>query len=421
MVESGILLVVEPFFSTYRAKKPAIFFWRFTMTQLLLRLFVKNASDSHNPEVRTAIGSLSGTVGICCNLLLCGLKMLAGILSSSVSVTADALNNLSDATSSIVTLLGFRLAGKPADERHPYGHARMEYLSGLGVAVLILFIGLELAKSSISRIIHPAPVEFSLLTAGVLLGSILVKLWMFLFNRRLGNLIASTALEATAADSRNDCLSTGAVLIAGVVESVWGWQIDGFVGLGVAVFILYSGIQLAKGTISPLLGENADPQLRERIVDYVCSCPKVLGYHDLMVHDYGPGKRFATLHVEMDKDEDPLVCHELIDDMERECLQSHGVHLVIHYDPVVTNDPELDRVKNMVTVLLRVRDQRISIHDFRMTKGEHHCNLLFDVSLPGDLWGHEEAIKAALDEALNDLGPCRYTTHITFDQGAFNC
>ena len=390
------------------------------MTELFLRLFVKNAALTDDPRTRAAIGKLSGAVGIVCNLLLAAGKMTAGVLSGSVSITADALNNLSDAASSIVTLLGFKLAEKPADTHHPYGHARFEYLSGLAVAVLILFIGFELAKTSVSRIITPAAVEFSLVTLLVLAVSIAVKLWMFLFNRKLGKLIGSTALAATAADSRNDCLATGAVLAAAVIAHFTHWQIDGWMGLGVALFILYSGWNLARETISPLLGEAADPALRQLIVDYIEDCPKVLGYHDLMVHDYGPGQRFASIHVEMDQREDALVCHELIDDMERECLQSHGIHLVIHYDPVVTNDPELDRMRQLVLAILHVKDARLSIHDFRMVPGTGHTNLIFDVALPAELRGQEETVQTALEAALNDLGEGRYDTVITFDPEEFN-
>ena len=390
------------------------------MTQLLLRLFVKDVSDTKSPQVRSAVGKLSGAVGILCNLLLCALKLVAGTLAGSVSVTADAMNNLSDATSSIVTLLGFKLAERPADEDHPYGHARYEYLSGLAVAAIIIVIGVELAKTSVNKILHPAAVEFSPMTMLVLCASIGIKLWMALFNGKLGKMIRSSTLAATAADSRNDCVATGAVLIAGIVERLTSWQVDGFMGLGVAVFILYSGWNLAKETISPLLGEAADPVLREQIAEYISANPKVLGYHDLMVHDYGPGQRFASLHVEMDKDEDPLLCHEIIDDLERDCLKLYGVHLVIHYDPVVTNDPELDRMRLLVTAILRVKDERISIHDFRMVPGAGHTNLVFDVALPAQLLGQEQAIKTALETALNDLGEGTFYTVITFDLEAFN-
>ena len=390
------------------------------MTELLLRLFVKHADQLDAPRTRAAIGKMSGAVGIVCNLLLSLGKLIAGSLSGSMSITADALNNLSDAASSIVTLLGFKLAEKPADADHPYGHARYEYLSGLAVAVLILFIGFELGKSSVWKIIEPTAVEFSVVTAVVLIGSIAVKLWMCLFNRKLGRMIGSSTLEAAAADSRNDVIATGTVLAAALVEYWTRWQIDGWMGLGVAVFILYSGLNLAKETISPLLGEAADPALRQLIVDYIEASPKVLGYHDLMVHDYGPGQRFASIHVEMDQREDPLVCHELIDDMERECLQSHGIHLVIHYDPVVTNDPELDRMRQLVLAILHVKDARLSIHDFRMVPGAGHTNLIFDVALPADLLGQEKTIQTALEAALNDLGEGTYYTVVTFDPEAFN-
>lgn len=389
------------------------------MTNLLLRLFVKDADDT-DPRYRAGVGKLSGAVGIACNLLLFALKLIVGTLAASVSITADAMNNLSDATSSIVTLLGFRLAEKPADEDHPYGHARYEYLTGLAVAALILVIGFELGKGSVEKILNPAATRITIITGAVLLGSIGVKLWLAVFNRKLGRLINSSALEATAADSRNDVIATAAVLTAGVVEQITNWRIDGFIGLGVAVFILWSGLGLARQTISPLLGENADPELRKRIIALVDACPEVLGYHDLMVHDYGPGKRFASLHVEMDKDEDPLHCHELIDEMERQCLKIHGVHLVIHYDPVVTNDPELDRMRELVGSILQVRDSRLSIHDFRMVPGWEHTNLIFDVAMPEDLRGQEKTIQKALEAALNGLGRGTYHTVITFDPESFN-
>ena len=390
------------------------------MTHLLLQIFAKGAVDPCAPQTRSAVGKLSGGVGIACNLLLCAMKLLAGVLAGSVAITADALNNLSDVTSSIVTLLGFKLAERPADEDHPYGHARYEYLSGLAVAAIIVVIGFELAKSSVEKILHPEAVEFSLLTVVVLLVSIGVKVWMSVFNGKLGKLIGSTALEATAADSRNDCLATFAVLAAGLIQRLTDWQVDGFVGLAVAVFVLFSGCSLAKQTISPLLGEGADPLLRQQIAGFISASPKVLGYHDLMVHDYGPGQRFATLHVEMDKDEDPLLCHEIIDDLERKCLKHYGVHLVIHYDPVVTGDPELERMRTVVAAILRVKDEGISIHDFRMVPGHDHKNLIFDVALPQRLQGERDAIQAALESALNDLGEGTYHTVITFEPAAFN-
>lgn len=382
------------------------------MTQLLLKIF---HLDPQNPASRGGIGILSGVVGICCNLLLFLGKVLAGALTGSVSIAADAMNNLSDASGSIVTLIGFRMADKPADEHHPYGHARAEYLSGLVVAALILVIGLELAKTSVDKILHPTAVEFSWLALGVLGVSIAVKLWMYLFNRKLGRLIGSTALEATADDSRNDCIATAAVALAALVERQWNLRVDGYMGLAVAAFILYSGWELAKETVSPLLGEGVDPELRQKILDYIASQPKVLGYHDLMVHDYGPGQRFASLHVEMDHREDPLECHDLIDDMERECLRSHNVHLVIHYDPVIVDDPAQNALKEQVQQLLNLQDPRLSLHDFRLVQGKNHQNLVFDVSLPADLEGQENAIQQQLEDRLNHTGSRRYHVKITFD------
>ena len=390
------------------------------MTKLLLRLFVKNSDHADSPAVRGAVGKLSGIVGIVCNLLLFVLKLLVGTLSGSVSITADAMNNLSDAASAIVTLIGFKLAEKPADEDHPYGHARYEYLSGLAVAALIIVIGFELAKTSVEKIISPAAVEFSIPVAIVLVGSILVKLWLSLFNRTLGKKINSQTLLATSADSRNDVISTGAVLLAAVTEALTSWKIDGFVGLGVAVFILYSGVQLARETISPLLGETASPELRQLILDILESQEQVLGYHDLMVHDYGPGQRFASLHVEMDQREDPLLCHEIIDNIERVCLQQHNIHLVIHYDPVAVGDTELEAMREYVIRALQEQDSRLNLHDFRMVKGKEHTNLIFDVALPHDLKGREKALKQAVDEALDSLNREKFYTVITFDPEAFN-
>ena len=377
-------------------------------------------SNPNDAKTRAAAGKLSGVVGLLCNLVLFGAKLAVGILTGSVSVTADAMNNLSDASSSIVTLLGFKLAQMPADDDHPYGHARFEYLSGLAVAAMILLIGVELAKTSVQKILHPTAVEFGMVTAGVLVGSILVKLWLSRFNGKLGELIGSATLKATAADSRNDVISTGAVLAAGLVEFFTTWQIDGYVGLAVALFIIWSGWGLAKETISPLLGEPADPELREAICTFVCAEPKVLGYHDLMVHDYGPGQRFASLHVEMDKDENPLDCHEIIDDLERTCYLEHGVNLVIHYDPVAANDPESERMRNLVNAILRMKDPRLSIHDFRMVPGTGHTNLIFDISLPSDLSSQKQQIHTALENALNDLGEGKFYTVITFDNAVFN-
>ena len=388
------------------------------MVNFLLKRFVPKNLPATDPKLRAAAGRLSGVVGIGCNILLFGVKFLIGTLSGSVSITADAMNNLTDASSAVVTLIGFRLAEKPADEDHPYGHARYEYLSGLAVAVLIILIGFELAKSSVMKIIDPVEVALSIPMLAALLGSILVKLWMALFNTRLGKKIDSAALLATAADSRNDCIATGAVLLAAVLERVTGWKIDGFVGLCVALFIFWSGAKAVKETISPLLGESASPELQRSVVALLRQEPAVLGYHDLMVHDYGPGQRFGSLHVEMDQKHDALWCHELIDNLERKCLQELGVHLVIHYDPIVVGDAELDAIRQILTDGLKNMDDRLSLHDLRMVKGTGHTNLIFDIAVPHDLSGREKEMKMALSQVLAERRQGTYYLVITFDRGA---
>ncbi|MBR6567253.1 MAG: cation transporter [Clostridia bacterium] len=390
------------------------------MTELLLKAFVKNSGDLSSSSVRASVGMLSGVVGIICNVMLFVMKILVGTAVGSVSITADAMNNLSDASSSIVTLIGFRLAKMPADEDHPYGHARYEYLSGLAVAAMIIVIGFELGKTSVEKIMNPASVELTVPAGIVLIGSVAMKIWLCVFNGSLGKRINSSALLATSADSRNDAVATSVVFLAGIVELIFHIQIDGIMGLLVALFILYSGVNLAKETISPLLGENASPELKELIINVMRTCPEVLGYHDLMVHDYGPGQRFASIHVEMDHKADPLYCHELIDALERNCLEEHNIHLVIHYDPVVTGDEELDRLRHIVSELLRAQDDRISIHDFRMVKGEKQTNLIFDIALPAELMPKKKEIKSKLDSCLAVIDDMTYYTVVEFDMIAFN-
>lgn len=366
-------------------------------------------------NIRARIGKLSGAVGIICNCLLAAGKLIVGHMTSSMSITADGLNNLSDGASSIVTLLGFKLAEKPADRKHPYGHARIEYIAGLTVAVMILFIGLELGKSSVQKFINPEPIEFSFTAVWVLCASILVKLFMMLFNLKMGRRINSNALLATAADSRNDVMTTSAVLAASIVEHFYDVRIDGVMGIAVSLFILYSGIKLAGETMSPLLGEGANPELQKQITDYINGCPMVLGCHDLMVHDYGPGRRYASIHVEIDKNEDPMACHARIDRMERECLKNYGTHLVIHYDPVVTDDPEVNSTKRLVNTIIKVRDSRLTIHDFRMKDDGESVKMSFDMILPEDLRGQEQSIKETVEKALNSLDSKKYYADITFD------
>ena len=366
-------------------------------------------------NIRARIGKLSGAVGIICNCLLAAGKLIVGHMTSSMSITADGLNNLSDGASSIVTLLGFKLAEKPADRKHPYGHARIEYIAGLTVAVMILFIGLELGKSSVEKLIDPEPIEFSFTAVWVLCASILVKLFMMLFNLKMGRRINSNALLATAADSRNDVMTTSAVLAASIVEHFYDVRIDGVMGIAVSLFILYSGIKLAGETMSPLLGEGANPELQKQITDYINGCPMVLGCHDLMVHDYGPGRRYASIHVEIDKNEDPMACHARIDRMERESLKNYGTHLVIHYDPVQTDDPEVNSTKRLVNTIIKVRDGRLTIHDFRMKDDGDSVKMSFDMILPEDLRGQEQSIKETVEKALNSLDSKKYYADITFD------
>jgi len=385
------------------------------MTKLLLRLFVKNYDKPKEPAVRSACGTLASLVGIGCNILLFALKLIAGLLSGSVAITADAVNNLSDAASSIVTLLGFQLAKRPADAEHPYGHARMEYLSGLAVAALILVIGVELGKSSLDKIFHPESVTVSLLTVGILLASIGLKLWLSLFCRKIGKHIDSAALVASAADSRNDVISTAAVLLSCLISRLFDLNIDGYVGLLVAAFIIWSGWGIAKDTISPLLGEQADPELVKALSELILSHEKVLGIHDLMVHDYGPGQCFASVHAEMCAGEDPLVCHDILDDVERDALEKLRIHLVMHYDPVVTDDPELNRLRSVIEIELHGVSNVLSLHDFRMVQGPGHTNLIFDLVIPFSMRERKSELKARIDARLAQEST-RYYTVITFDE-----
>ncbi len=381
------------------------------MTKLLIRLF---AGDS-----RASYGKLSGIVGIVVNLLLSAAKFTIGTLSGSISITADAMNNLTDASSSIVTMIGFRLAEKPADEDHPYGHARAEYISGLAVAALILLIGWELARSSVEKILHPQPVEFSFLMAAVLLLSMVVKLWLCLFNRHLGKKIGSSALLATAADSRNDVVATGAVLVSCLVGMVTDFNPDGYMGLAVAMFILYSGICTAKETMDPLLGQAPDPELVDHIRRQLLDYDHVLGIHDLMVHDYGPGRRFASVHVEMDRNLDPLFSHNIIDAIERDFAGRDNIQLVVHYDPMVTDSEELNEAKADVEAIVASLDSRLSIHDFRLVAGPVHTNVIFDMVVPFDLEKNAEGLKKEIVQAIRLQHPDYYAV-IHVDNASFN-
>lgn len=387
------------------------------MTEFLLRIFVKDYQNTNNPKVRSEVGKFAGKVGIACNVLLCIGKLAVGFMIGSVSVIADAVNNLSDALSSLVTLFGFRLAQRPADEDHPYGHARYEYLSGLAVAALILIIGVNLAESSIDKIIHPVAVDFSAVTFAVLLCSVGVKLWMSVFYASLGKRIRSTTLKATSADSRNDVIATSAVLAGGLVSRFFFLNIDGYIGLAVALFIVYSGVNIAKETISPLLGKRADEELVERISKIILSHEKIIGIHDLLVHDYGPGQCFASVHAELSADEDSLVCHDIIDNIECDILEELNVHLVIHYDPVVTNDGEWNEMRQLVEKITEEISPLISIHDFRLVKGAKQSKLVFDLAIPYSMNQQHNELKQKIDTALMAEGK-QYATIIRFDNKA---
>ena len=375
------------------------------MTRLLLRLFVK---EPDTPDGRARIGSLAGTVGIICNLLLFLGKVIAGTLAGSVAIAADGWNNLTDAASSIVTVLGFRFSRKPADAHHPYGHARAEYLSGLCVAVLILFIGTELARGSVDKILEPKSVEFTAVTFGVLAASIAVKLWMSLFVGKLSRLIDSKALAATSVDSRNDVIATSAVLLSCLVGHFFRLRIDGWTGLAVAVFILRSGYVIARETVSILLGEQADRELVEKLQSLVLRHEGILGIHDLLIHDYGPGRCFASAHVELSAEEDPLVCHEIIDHLECDALEELNVRLVIHFDPVAVNDAEWERLHSVVEQIVAEIDPQLSVHSFRLVRTQSVPRLVFDVSIPYGMTGQEPQLRDRITDALEQRGErCR--------------
>ena len=376
------------------------------MTQFLIRCFIKRPDDVKDAAVRTAYGNLASLVGMACNILLCIGKLLAGTLFGSIAIMADALNNLSDASSNVVSLIGFRLAAKAPDAEHPYGHARYEYLAGLVVSVTILAIGLSLLKESALKVLHPTPVVFSWLSIGVLAASILVKLWLSGFNRAVGKKINSETLMATAADSRNDVLTTGAVLLSTILCSLTGYGImDGIMGVGVAAFILWSGWGLVMDTLSQLLGESPSPELVEHIERTVMSYPGVLGVHDLMVHDYGPGHQFASLHVEFPAETDPLTAHDVIDNIENDFLKKDRLQVTIHYDPIVTADASVGVLRARLKEHARQLDPRLSIHDLRIVPGDSHTNVLFDLVFPAGYTGDIDQMLAKMCQFVKEQDP----------------
>ncbi len=384
------------------------------MTVLLLRLFVKDYQNTDNPKVRADMGALSGIVGIVCNVLLFIAKLIAGLFSGSVSVMADALNNLTDASSSLISFFGFKLSGKPADKEHPYGHARFEYLSGLMVSILICVIGIELLKSCFEKILNPTQTSFGAVSMGILIISIFLKLWMMLFGRNVGKRINSKALMVAAADSRNDVISTLAVLVGGIISRFSGVNLDGYMGLGVALFILYSGFNLVRETMDPILGRAPEEALVNHIQDRVLSYEGVLGTHDLLVHDYGPGRIFASVHVEMAAEEDVLKSHDVIDNIERDFYENDGIHMIVHYDPIVTADDRVGDIRKWLMELVRGIDAELSIHDLRIVPGTTHTNLIFDCVVPFDVKMSHAEVKDKIKEKVKEKEPS-YFCVITID------
>ena len=371
----------------------------------LVRLFIKDCDNVTDPAVRERYGILSGAVGIALNLLLSAGKLFAGLMTGSISITADAFNNLSDAGSSVVTLVGFKLAGQKADDGHPFGHGRMEYLAGLLVSLMILLVGVELGRSSIGKILRPEAVDFSLVSTGILAASILVKLWMGQFNRGLGRKIGSAAMAATAADSLSDAVATAAVLAGTLVNRFAHVNIDGWVGLAVAVFILRSGWGAAKDTINPLLGESPDPELVKQLRELVLSHPQVVGMHDLIIHDYGPGRRLCSFHAEVPQDADILDAHDAIDHIEREIKEKFGIETTVHMDPIATADEKVNQLRRQVADLARVVEPEMTIHDFRVVRGPTHTNVIFDAVVPHKCRLTDEEVLQRLRQAVSALDP----------------
>lgn len=379
------------------------------MITFLARRLIPNYQETGCTEVRSAYGVLSGCVGIVLNVLLCLGKLFAGTVSGSIAVTADALNNLSDAGSSIITLIGFKLSEKKPDPDHPFGHGRMEYVSGLIVSMAVLLMGFELLKTSIGKIAAPEPVSMNLLSAGILLVSVLCKLYMFAYNRALSKRLDSAALEATAMDSRSDAVATTAVFIAMTIAHFTHVNIDGWAGLLVALFILWSGVNAAKDTIDPLLGASPDPELVERIRKEVMAADNVRGIHDMVVHDYGPGRRMVSLHAEVPADGDILALHDGIDRLEHQLRDTLGCEAVIHMDPIVTDDERLAPTRQRVTDLIQQQiDEHIGLHDFRMVSGPTHTNVIFDAVAPYNFRMSDKELAAAIARLVREMEPTYY-------------
>ena len=375
------------------------------MLNLLSRLLIKNRDDVSSPSVRQAYGVLCGALGIFLNLCLFAGKLAAGLLSNSIAITADAFNNLSDAGSSVITLIGFRMAGQKPDPDHPFGHGRIEYISGLLVAVIIALMGLELLKTSFSKILHPEEIAFSPVIAVILFVSILVKCYMYLYNRQIGKRIDSTAMLATATDSLSDTAATAVVLVSSLTAHFTGLAIDGWCGLAVGLFICYAAYSAAKDTISPLLGQAPDKEFVRKINDIVMAHSGVLGIHDLIVHNYGPGRILISLHAEVPADGNILTMHDMIDTIEHELRSALNCHAVIHMDPVCVGDEETDRLKELVAGCLAEISPALTMHDFRIVSGPTHTNLIFDVVTPYNFDLSDEALTQRIEEKIHEDNP----------------
>lgn len=360
------------------------------MTDLLVKIFVKNNDNIENKGVRISYGVLSSIVGIICNAILFAVKLIVGILINSVSVMADAFNNLSDAASSIISLIGVKLAGRPADKEHPFGHGRLEYIAALAVSFLILQVGLTSFESSFTKILDPEKVVFRPMLTGILLLSILVKIWLMVFNKKLGKRVNSTVMLATAADSMGDVLVTSATVVSAVVAGITDWQIDGYIGLIVSIVVMIAGVQIARDTLEPLLGQAIDREVYKNITGMVESYPGIVGTHDLIIHNYGPTHRMATIHVEVPNDTDFQKAHETIDKIERDIQEKMNILLVIHMDPIEMNDVMVLEKRDLITSIIMNLDSKASIHDFRMVNGEYQINLIFDLVIPYSYTHDEE-------------------------------
>lgn len=385
------------------------------MISFLSSIFIRNRENVTDPDVRRHYGVLCGAVGICLNILLFAGKFIAGTLASSIAITADAVNNLSDAGSSLITLIGFKLAGQAPDPDHPFGHGRIEYISGLIVSFLIVIMGVELLKSSVDKILHPAPVDGGTLVIAILVASICVKIYMYLYNRGIGRKIDSAAMKATAMDSLSDTVATATVLAATLIGQFTGLMIDGWCGILVAAFILYSGINAAKDTISPLLGQPPEEEFVDRIEQIVMSHEEVQGMHDLIVHNYGPGRTMISLHAEVPAHGDILALHDTIDNIESELREQLKCDAVIHMDPIVTDDPVVNALKEQVLSEVHAIDPVITIHDFRVVAGPTHTNVIFDVLLPYQFRLSDAAVVERLKDFVSNLEGHRYFAVIQVD------